>query len=95
MKVYVPYSKDTPATININGHKLVIVSKNSKTLLDGLQSVGGDSVREIPINEGVKEEALALAELATIIKGGVVMAPSSVKLTTMIKSLEKQLPWLH
>ena len=36
-----------------------------------------------------------LADLASEIKGGVVMAPKAMRLPAMIKSLEKQLPWLH
>lgn len=94
-KMYVPYSKDLPATICVNGHRLVIVSKSSHTFVKDLEIVGGDSVREIPISKDSQDEALALAHLATTIKGGVVMAPGQMRLTTMIKSLEKQLPWLH
>lgn len=94
-KMYVPYQKDHPATICVNGHKLVIVSKSSNTFTKDLEMVGGDSVREIALNGDTQDEALALAHLATTIQGGVVMAPNSMRLTTMIKSLEKQLPWLH
>jgi hypothetical protein len=94
-KVYVPYLNDLPATISVNGHRLVIVSKDSQILLKDLKVIGGDSVREISILDGLQDEALALAQLATTIKGGVVMAPKTMRLSAMIKNLEKQLPWLH
>ena len=94
-KVYVPYLNDSPATISVNGHTLVIVSRDSQALLKDLKALGGDSVREIEIEDGRKDEASALASLATTIKGGVVMAPKAMRLTAMIRSLEKQLPWLH
>lgn len=94
-KVYVPYLNDAPATISINGHRLVIVSKDSHILKKDLAAIGGDSVREIEIHNGLSDEALALADLAYTIKGGVVMAPKAMRLPAMIKSLEKQLPWLQ
>lgn len=94
-KMYVPYTKDIPATISVNGHTLVIISRNSQVLRKGLDVLGGDSIREITLNNEPDEEALVLANLATTIKGGVVLAPSSMPLSTMIASLEKQLPWLH
>lgn len=94
-KVYVPYLNDAPATIEINGHTLVIVSKSSRSLKLDLSVVGGDSVREIELRDGRGEEAAELAKLAATVKGGVVMAPGKVRLSTMIKSLEQQLPWLQ
>jgi hypothetical protein len=91
-KFFVPYSGDTPATLEIKGHRILIVTTTSDDAFESLSATGGDQVREIDIP---KSETDALTDLAMSFNGGVVLAPTGVEMSTMIQSLEQELPWVH
>ncbi len=87
-----PYSGETPAALEIKGHRILIVSTSPDEAIDGLEFTGGDEIREIDIQ---KNETDALSELALSIHGGVVLAPTGVEMSDMVHSLERELPWVH
>ena len=92
-KLFVPYAADnTPAAIEINGHRVLIVSTDPGEMKEELAIVGGTEVREFEYHDN---EPQALADLAASIKGGVVLAPPGVSVSAMITSLSAQLPWIH
>ena len=94
-KYFVPYTQDTPAAIEIKGHRLLLVSTDEGELLDDLDRIGGDRVREINLRDDSAEQTAALADLAATVNGGVVLTPPGVSVERMIQSLETELPWVH
>ena len=94
-KFFVPYSHNLPQALEINGHRLVIVSTDSDGMREGLDVIGGDEIREIEVEGDPASQEYALAELALQANGGVVLAPHGVSLRAMIDNLESNLPWFH
>ncbi len=94
-KYFVPYSKDIPAAINIKGHTLLLVATAADEIVADLSKLGGDRVQEMILKDSPDEQTAALAALAESIKGGVVLTPPGISVSTMISSLENELPWLH
>ena len=95
-KFFVPYSGDLPAAIDIKGHRLLIISPDQDEMVDSLLTLGGSEVREIELNESSPDEATTvLANLAACANGGVVLTPPGIRVSTMISSLEQELPWIH
>lgn len=94
-KLFVPYVKDSPAAIDIKGHKVLLVTADAFSLETELSTLGGDSIREIFIHSDSLDETEALAALAEQSNCGVVVTPQGVGVTNMIRSLEHSLPWLH
>lgn len=94
-KYFIPYTQEIPAAIEIKGHRLLLVSTDEGELLDDLDRIGGDTVREINLRDDSAEQTAALADLAASVNGGVVLTPPGVSLERMIQSLETELPWVH
>ncbi len=94
-KFFVPYADGFPAAINIKGHRLLIVSTDEEDITESLVELGGNEIREVQAKEGSSDETQVLLELAAGIKGGVVLAPPGIALSTMITSLESELPWVQ
>lgn len=90
---FVPYSGDIPAAIEIKGHRLLFVAASENDLAENEDILGSDTVREFFILEN--EEAETLASLAKEVRGGIVLAPPGMSLSSMIVNLENDLPWLH
>lgn len=92
-KLFVPYTGNVPAALDIKGHRVLIISSQIEDIAKDLELVGGEEVREIelPDNDGTK----VLADLAADINGGVVLTPPGVSPRDMIESLESELPWIH
>lgn len=91
-KLFVAYSGDTPAAIDIKGHRLVILSNSIEDIADGLPLLGADAIREIDV---VSDDTASLAELAATVNGGVVVTPNGMSVSSMIVDLERDLPWVH
>ncbi len=94
MRYFVPYSDDHPATVEIKGHKLLVVGVEESDIAEGLEAVGGDAVHEI-IAQTDEDQNQALTDLARTIGGGVVLTPAGVGVMTMLQNLEQELPWVH
>ena len=96
MKEYfVPYTGDKPASVLINGHRLVIVSQDRDELQSHLNVLGGDCLKEVIASGSREDEMQGLEDLAEEGEGGVVIAPSDVTLDDVIRNLESELPWIQ
>ena len=92
-RYFVPITDDTPQAIEINGHRLVILSKRRSDIVENTALLGAEEVREMYI-EG-NEEDQELAGLALAVNGGVVISPPGMDIGLTIYSLKKELPWVH
>ena len=95
MRLFVPYADNSPAAVNIKGHKLLILSPSIDDMLNELGRFGGDEIREIQIDEKNPDPSNVLSGLAASINGGVVLTGPGESLSALIHNLEDQLPWLH
>lgn len=89
---FVPYVQEKPAAVDINGHRLLILTSVADDLTSDLDKLGGTEVRTLEV-QGNEQEALL--SLAATIECGVVITPPGVPISTMIASLKRELPWLH
>lgn len=95
-KYFVPYTNENiPAAIEIKGHRLLLLCTDETEMLDDLDIIGGETVRELNLKDNQEEQTEALADLAARVNGGVVLTPPGVSLERMIQSLETELPWVH
>ncbi len=90
--VYVPYSGNNPAAIEIKGHRLLILTSVREDIERDLRLIGGSEVRSVDL---VGNENEALANLAASIGAGVILAPPGIDMPAMLKNLERELPWVH
>lgn len=90
--IFVPYAGTHPATIDINGHRLVILSQEREQLEDCLELLGGDHVFEVDqTNFETSEEVLqGLAEES---KARLVVTPLDVEIPQVLEQLRINLPW--
>jgi len=89
---FAPYINDCPAPVEINGHRLLILTPERDNIREALPSLGGDEIREIFLGA---DETKVLADLALSVNAGVVLTPPGMTISTMIKNLENELPWVH
>jgi hypothetical protein len=92
---YAPYSGEAPASMTINGHKVIILSEQAEFLRDGLQFIGADRVIKIRAGETRAEQERALSKFSKKVNAGVVLAPNEISVPELIRSLESDLPWLQ
>ena len=92
---FIPYVQDRPAAIDIKGHKLVLVTTRRDDIAEDLTSVGGEAIREMRLNDNVMDQTTELSKLAASVNGGIVLTPPGVSVASMIRNLERELPWLH
>ncbi len=92
---FVPYSGKKPAAMSINGHRLLILSKDRSAVEEGLGKIGADNIRKVKGGDSRREEEAVLEKLARSVKGGVVIAPTDLEVSDLISNLETQLPWLQ
>ena len=94
-KFFVPYMGKRPASVFINGHKLVILSSEKDVLEGDLELLGADRLKRVKCGEQDGEQERVLGKIARQVDGGVVIAPGGVELRDIIKNLESELPWLQ
>jgi hypothetical protein len=92
---FVPYTGKKPASVCINGHRLVILTHDKDMLEDDLDLIGADRVKKVRLGASEDEQEKFLGEIARAVDGGVVIAPSGVDLRDVLKNLESELPWLQ
>lgn len=92
---FVPYVGKRPASLCINGHRLVILAHEKDTLEDDLDLLGADRLKKVKISDKGAEHEKFLGKIARQVDGGVVIAPMGVDLRDIIKNLESELPWLQ
>jgi hypothetical protein len=91
-KIFVPYCENSPAALNIKGHRLLILSSSSEQLNNYLEEMGGTHIKAIDLFEDENE---VLAQLAASIDGGIVISPPEESIEDIVRNLEDQLPWVH
>lgn len=81
--------------MSINGHRLVIVSRNRKSIEGHLELFGADRVKRLAGGRSKAEAEIVFDQVAKAVNGGVVIAPADVDFSEILKNLELQLPWLQ
>lgn len=94
-RFYVPYAGDKPASVLVNGHRLIILARDKTTFEDELSLIGADSLKVFASGNSQEEETHAFNKLARSLNAGVVIAPGDIGLQDVIRNLENQLPWLQ
>lgn len=99
-RYFIPFSGRDPAALDINGHRLLIVSSDQKDIEESLSLFGADTVKSIDGDSiggglGRDEGYAALEKLADSIKGDVVIAPEDEPLEAILIDLQEELPWLQ
>lgn len=94
-RYFIPFSGRDPAALDINGHRLLIVSSDQKDIEESLALFGADTVKSIDGDLGRDDGYVALEKLADAIKGDVVIAPEDEPLETILTDLHEELPWLQ
>lgn len=92
---FVPYTGRKPALVNINGHRLVILSEEKDILEEDLDLLGADRVKKVKMVGTDTDQEQLLGKIARQVDGGVVIAPSGVDLRDVLKNLENELPWFQ
>jgi len=92
---FIPYMGERPASIVINGHRVIILACEREVLAEGLSRIGADDIREICIGSTPEEQEELLGNLAQSVNGGVIVAPVATRVNEVIDELEAELPWLH
>ena len=92
---FVPFSSGKPATISVNGHRLVVLSRSAKTISGCLPKLGGDTVKRLQSGETRAEEEQFFKSISDQANAGVVIAPGGVALEVIIENLESELPWIQ
>jgi len=92
---YVPYAGSKPASLSINGHRLVIISADRNELEENLSLLGADHFQELDDWGSRAEQEASLETIASSVGGGVVVAPEDLELREVIKNLETELPWIQ
>lgn len=92
-RIYIPYKKNKPAIVEVNGHELLVVASD-KDALRSSQLIDSDSFKEVDA-EGPYEVEFLFSSLEPDFKAGVVFAPDDVETDEFITILSGQLPWVH
>lgn len=93
--LFVPYTGKKPASVCVNGHRLVILSSERDAIEDDLDLLGADRVKKIRLSGSNEQQERALGKIARQADGGVVIAPVGVGIRDILKNLESELPWVH
>jgi len=94
-RYFIPYTGKKPASLCINGHRLVILAHDKDMIEDDLDLLGADRVKTVKLASAEEEQVKFLGKIARQVDGGVVIAPSGITLRDVIKNLESELPWLQ
>lgn len=93
-RFFAPYSGSHPATVLVNGHKIILLSRDPAQLEDSLELVGADRVCPVE-SEAFIDDTSLFKELAQASAAHVVVTPPDLQLEIVLQSLEKELPWIQ
>lgn len=93
-RYFVPFFENHPATIEIKGHRLLLIGMKEAQVRRELQTVGGDTIQTLEVTNEAEQQT-ALANLAHSIRGGIVLTPAGTSFSSMLQNLERELPWVH
>lgn len=94
-KFFVPFSSGRPATISVNGHRLVVLSRSSELISGVLQDIGADSVRRLRYPGSAASEERLFKRVSSWANAGIVIAPKGVAFSSVLQNLESELPWIQ
>ena len=94
-RFFVPYSGKKPAAVEINGHRLIVLSQSDEIDPQDLEMVGADRLKSVKVDEDENETVKFFARLSQRNDAGVIVAPPEVKYSDLLSSLQDQLPWLQ
>lgn len=92
--LYAPYLGNEPATIVVNGHRVVVLSADQSALEERLELFGGDSVHPLDEVSDVTADD-AIQRLSEAAHAHVVVTPHEATVEDVLRSLEESLPWLQ
>jgi hypothetical protein len=92
--LYAPFHNDQPATVTVNGHRVVVVSADPTVLEESLAVLGATTIA--PLADEDSTDPIALVDhLARTSAAHVVVAPSEISVAEMLTSLGESLPWIQ
>ena len=93
--IFVPFCGKKPAPLWINGHRLLILSTDKRSMEESLDRIGGDNVKKLKglFTQGDQERVIT--NLAKKSKAGVVLTPQDLNVEDLIRNLESELPWVQ
>ncbi|MBX7139313.1 MAG: hypothetical protein K1X83_15165 [Oligoflexia bacterium] len=94
-KYFVPFTGETPASITVNGHRLVILTQDKEALEESLGFIGADHIETVRTGRTQRDDKREFDRIATLARGGVVVAPYGAHVQEIIRNLEAELPWLQ
>ncbi len=92
---YAPYIGNRPASTVVNGHRVVIVSKEPDRLAESLTMFGADRVKRLRGGDSEEETLTALQKFSKKARGSIVVAPPEAGMSEVMKNLESELPWVQ
>jgi hypothetical protein len=91
---YAPYAGHEPATITVNGHRVIVLAHDQATIEETLDLFGGDSVHQLE-STGENDSEELLAQISAVTKAHVVVTPSEASVPEILDSLKEALPWVQ
>jgi len=103
-KLYIPFTGQDPAFVSVNGHQIVLVSRDARSLTNGLKLIGGDTVHEVAANSlenpvqffrDLYPKDKDLTDPAVPSAAHIVLTPPETEVWEVLRSLELELPWVQ
>ncbi|MCI5066601.1 hypothetical protein MRY87_12835 [bacterium] len=95
VRFFIPFTGTSPAALQINGHNLLLVSRDPRDMEECLGLFGADCVKSVFSFEAEENAHEILERLADDIQGDVIIAPEDSPLEEIVSELHEELPWLH
>ena len=93
--LYVPFQGKKPAALEINGHRVVLMSRDPVPLEDEMELFGADRIKRFDVGLNSGAESKLMVKIAASANGGVVVLPSELPIEQLIRNLEEDLPWIQ
>ena len=92
-RLFIPFLNNSPLTLSIKGHRLLIVSTDKEDCSNYQKQYENCIIKEYEILEENEEDFFQ--ELTQQYDTGIVVAPIGADMQTVIDSLEHELPWVQ
>jgi hypothetical protein len=94
-KFYIPCQGRKPAPLEINGHRLLLLSRDPELLEEALDTIGADRVKEVKVRDGEDAEVELFTKLSSQNGAGVLVISPELSFSELQDSLHHNLPWLQ
>ena len=94
-RYYVPYSGKEPVSVEVNGHRLSVLSQDKGALEEDLEIVGADAIKSIRVEEGEAAHRKFFEKFASKNGAGIVVLPPNIGFYELLQNLQYQLPWIQ